>query len=190
MNLIPWVVSGGMVGLSVFVWGQGLAWQFGELSGYQLFPLFGLLAFTVMWAHYAVYFLQQIFKFGEDRWYLPITRYIVLFSLLMHPGLLIWMRWRDGFPPSTIFGLGGWVLVGIASWFIFMIFESHRWYRDQAWWRWITWANGVAMILIIFHALNLGSDLQIGWFRWVWYFFGVSLVVFLIKEYYDSRRGR
>lgn len=181
MILIPWLLSGGVVALSVIVWGQGLGWQLSRVGAYQLFPLFGLLAFTLMWAHYAVDFLQRFFKFETDRWYLPVTRYIVLFALFMHPGLLTWQQWRDGIPMNHSL----WIIVGFVAWLSFIFFELHRWFRGKPWWRWVVAANAGAMIAIIFHALNLGSNLQGGWFVYVWYFFGISLAVFLIKELYD-----
>jgi hypothetical protein len=190
MTSIPWVLSLGMIVLSVLVWGGGFGWNFSELDAYGLFPLFGLLAFTMMWAHYAVDFLQRIFKFEPDRSYLPVTRAVVLVALLMHPGLLAFKQWQDGFGIAPLIWLKPfdlWLFFGLTAWLAFILFEWHRWFRERRWWRWVVRANAVAMILIVFHALNLGSNLQVGWFRTVWYFFGISLAIFLSKEYIDYR---
>ena len=181
-----------VVGLSFFRWAQNLNWDLSDLSVYHWFPLFGLMAFSVMWVHYAVDFAQRFIIIEPDRLYLPVTRYIVLFSILMHPGLLALGLWQSGagLPPQSFYGYVGtsmkWVIViGMTAWLSFMGFELHRWFRDKPWFKWILAANSAAMLLIVVHAIYLARPE--GWFRVLWYFYGASLIVFLAKEYYDYR---
>ena len=194
---VPWLLSMLVAALALLVWAQGLGWQFSGLSAEAIFPVLGILAFSLMWVHYAVDFLERFFSFESWAGYLPVTRYVVLFALIMHTGLLAWAAWRGGFglPPESFLNYVGadyqiWVIMGIVAWLAFMAFELHHWYRNRPWFRWVGYATDAAMIAIFFHALQLGGDVHTGWFHWVWYFYGASLVIFLIKAYVDVYRSR
>ena len=170
-----------------------MGWQFNDITAYQLFPLFGLVAFSLMWAHYAIHFIGGFIKSKISDNYLGPTRYIVFFSLLMHPGILAWQEWRDGLglPPLSWINIvdGGlrWaVIIGITAWLAFLAFELHRWFRNKPWFKWIVIANFVAMILIIFHAVFLTEPS--GWLLWLWYFYGTTMVIFIVKDLYDNIR--
>jgi len=192
LRFLPWLLAALAVGLSLSGHFAERNWYF-SFEAYSLFPLFGLIAFSLMWSHYAVDFLQRLFRFEPDNMYLPVTRYLVLFSLLMHPGLLAYAQWQAGFgfPPASLLlyagmGLVLFILIGMLSWLIFLSFELHRWFRDRAWFVWIQVANAIAMLLIVLHAIEL--DHPMGWFRYLWYFYGLTMAIFLLKEYYDKAR--
>ncbi len=191
-QIIPWLVSGVALGLSVLGWGQDLGWQLTGISAYEWFPLFGLIAFSLMWAHYATDFLGKFFGFQiEEGPYLQTTRYIVLFAILIHPGLLAWLRWSGGFgwPPFSWLNFVGpeaqlGIILGIVAWLAFVGFELHYWYRNKPWFKWIILANAAAMLMIVVHVIYVAEPT--GWFLYLWYFFGASLVVFFLKEHYDN----
>lgn len=189
-NILPWLISTIVLFLAFMGWGQDLSWQFTDLTAYQLFPLFGLIAFSLMWVHYAVDFIQRFVKSKIAESYLPTTRYIVFFSLLMHPGILAWQQWHDGLglPPLSWLNIVDsnlqWaVIVGISAWLAFLAFELHWWFRNKSWFKWIIWANSVAMILIVIHAIFLAEP--IGWFLWLWYLYGITMIIFIVKDVYD-----
>ncbi len=188
---IPWSVSGAVLVISFLGWGQGLSWQISNASLYSLFPLFGLVAFSVMWAHYAVDFIDRFVKIKITDAYLNVTRFIVLFALLMHPGLLAFAQWRvgAGWPPLSWLhfvepGLVWAVIVGIVAWLSFLAFELHWWFRQKPWFKWIVLANSLAMIAVVVHVLFVAAPY--GWFLYYWYFLGVSMLIFLFKEWYNG----
>ena len=192
---IPWVISSVALVLSVLGWGQDFGWHFYGFTLYEWFPLFGLIAFSLMWAHYAVDFVSRFGKFKFDESYLFATRYIVLFALLLHPGLLALQLWREGFglPPMSWLSFIGpdlqWaIIVGLCAWLAFLLFELHRWFRGKSWFRWIVLANAGAMVAVVIHVLYVAEPL--GWFRNLWYLYGISLIIFLIKELYDYRTSK
>ena len=187
-KLIPWLISGIALVLAIVGWGQNLGWQLYGISIYGWFPLFGLIAFSLMWSHYAVDFLGYFLKFqiGEGP-YLRATRYIVFFALLLHPGLLAWKRWHEdfGLPPMAWLDFvepSAWlgIIIGITAWLAFLGFELHYWFRNKSWFKWIIWANACAMILVVIHVLYLAEPT--GWFRYLWYFYGISLTIIFIKD--------
>lgn len=128
------------------------------------------------------------------RW----TGYAVLALICLHPGLLIYQRFRDGYglPPgsyeSYVAPSLAWVtLLGTASLLIFLAFELHRFFAKRRWWRYVADASDVAMLAIIYHGLKLGSQLVPGsWFRIVWLVYGLTLVGALIYKYYGRYEAR
>ncbi len=175
-------------------WGTTYGWKFTPLSAYQLFPLLGLLAFSIMWSHYINGAARELA--GLDRSvlkrYFAITSYMVLALILLHPGILIYQRFRDGFglPPGSYEsyvapGLGWLTLLGTASLCVFIAYEFRRVFGREPWWHFVTEAGDLAMLAILYHGFRLGSDLQRGWFRYVWLFYLITLVVVLIRKYYN-----
>lgn len=194
-NLLPlaaWLLVAIVLVLAFSSWAQTLRWHFSDVSTYQLFPIFGLIAFSTMWTHYVISALRkglQLKRATLDNYY-RITSYLVLISIVLHPGLLVWQLWRDGFglPPGSYLRYVGpslrvAVLIGSASFFIFLAYEFHRIFRQMAWWRYLEWATDLAMIGIFYHGSVLGTQTHGGWFRIVWFFYGLSLIGILAYKY-------
>ena len=101
---VPWIVTSAVSLLAAHVWGASFSWQLSAISVYTLFPLLGLLGFSIMWSHYMVGEMYRIFHRPVDRThYFRITGYVVLASILLHRGLLTYQRLRDGhgLPPGS-----------------------------------------------------------------------------------------
>ncbi len=188
-----WALTAVVSALAVIVWGQGNRWKLGGMSTYNLFPLFGLLAFSIMWAHYIVGALRLYLNVDKKYTssYFKTTSLAVLAFILLHPGLLIWQLWRDGFglPPESylhnyVAPNAAWAaMFGSVSLFIFLAFEFHRKYSKKSWWKYVQYGSDVAMILIFVHALKLGRQLNYEWFRVVWWVYGVSFLGALFYIY-------
>lgn len=180
-------------GLSVLVtvigflaWAQNLNWELAGIGAYELFPFLGILAFSLMWVHYIITGLRAGFDLESvkiKKSYFKITAGIVLFSLLFHPGLLIWQLYLDGFglPPKSYVmnyiapGLAWAVYLGTISWLAFMTFELRRWYSKKPWWKYVLYANDLAIWGVYIHGLKLGADVGAPWLVYVWYAYGVLL---------------
>lgn len=178
-----------VTGLAVFAWGQTSAWNFSHLSVYRLFPLFGLLAFSLLWTQYimlAFLYWRRVPVASVQR-YFTYSSYAVLVFILLHPSLLIGQLWHDGFglPPESYAHFVGpekeWLVVlGTLSLFVFLAYELHRWFKDRSWWRYVFYASDAAMVAIFYHALRLGDELPHGWYRVVWWLYGIFLAIALI----------
>ena len=201
LRITAWSISFVVILLAFVAWGEHLQWQFTHLTTYDVFPLFGLLAFSIMWSHYMAVELSWQFKITDKAvlyQYFRVTSFVVLAAICLHPGLLIWQLWRDGqgLPPSSYLhyvkpGLRFAVLLSTASLFIFLAYELKRWYGTRKWWRFVGYASDLAMLAIFIHSLTLGTQIVGGWFRGVWFFYGASLVVVLLHKYirkYNHRR--
>jgi hypothetical protein len=173
-------------------WGSFNKWNLEKLSSYQLFPLFGLLAFSLMWSHYIASVARQYFEVDAKALleYFESTSLMVLVLILAHPGLLTWQLWRDGegLPPGSDLNYvepsARWaILFAFTALVVFLIYELRRWHQRHSWWKAVEYATDVAMVLIYFHALKLGSSLMEGWYRSVWYFYGLALVGTFVFTY-------
>ncbi|MEP7204719.1 MAG: hypothetical protein ABI716_00820, partial [Candidatus Saccharibacteria bacterium] len=173
-KIIAWSLVTIVCAVAIISWGGFYQWQLWPLSIYQLFPLLGLLAFSVMWSHYMMNTLRTLWPTEKQvlsnyfRW----TGYAVLVLICLHPGLLIYQRFQDGYglPPGSYEsyvapGMGWVTLLGTASLFIFLSFELYRFFGKRRWWQYVADASDVAMLAIIYHGLRLGTQLQQGWFR-------------------------
>ena len=174
--------------LALVVWQQST----GGFTSYALFPLFGLLAFSLMWTHYAVGAVRRLAGVEKAplKSYFALTGWAAIVFILLHPSLLIFQLWRDGagLPPNSYLDYVGppmkWaVMLGTLSFLLFLSFETKKWFSNKGWWPIIEYGNVVAMFAIIVHSLALGSNLQSGWFRWVWLFYAVSLALSLVYIY-------
>lgn len=190
LGTISWVTAAVVVGLALVAWAGGLGWQFGELTVYKVFPLLGLLAFSLMWSHYVAGALKRFAGGGEAKVFFKVTVWFVLGLILLHPGLFIVQLALDGYglPPGSYAGYVApamlWaVMLGTISLFVFLSYELHRFFGERSWWKYVLYANDAAMIGIFIHALSLGSNIQMGWYRFVWILYGVSLVAMLLYKY-------
>ncbi len=187
ISLIAWKIAGVSLLLAIVVWGSMLDWDFTGLfeTTYAIFPLLGLIAFSFMWGHYIVWALRDMSGATEDqtKLYTSITQAIVLLALLLHPGLLIWQLFQDGYglPPQSYVAayseaLAPFILLGTLSLFAFLAYELKRWLETKKIWKVILGANHIAMVLIIIHAFKLGTHVQSGWFRGVFVFYALTLI--------------
>lgn len=190
--IIAWSLSAVVAIVAFVAWGHSLAWNFSALSPYLVFPLLGLLAFSLMWSHYMIGFAKRtVWKDQTLQSYFRYTGYAVLVAIVLHPSILIYQRFRDGYglPPRSYEtyvapGMAWITLLGTASLLTFLAFELHRFYENRSWWPYVVSAGDVAMLAIFYHGLRLGSQLHGGWFRMVWLFYGVTLVIALGYKYY------
>jgi hypothetical protein len=199
IQAIAWILVVTVSILAIVGWGSYLQWHIFPISTYQFFPVLGLLAFSILWTHYIIVFLKIRWTVNKSitanyfRW----TGYAVLALICLHPGLLIYQRFRDGYglPPRSYEtyvapGLGWVTLVGTTCLLIFLAFELHRFFGKKSWWHYVADASDLAMLGIAYHSLRLGTALQQGWFRYVWYFYVATLVIVIFYKYLNRYLNR
>jgi hypothetical protein len=193
-----WSISAITSLVAIYAWGNTYGWHL-SFNPYQVFPLMGLLAFSLMWSHYMAGFIRSYTGIKRPilKSYFSNTSTVVLALLLLHPAIVIFQRYRDGygFPPHSYEsyvapGLGWVTLLGTISWFIFIAFEFRHKYGHYSWWKYVPMAGDVAMLAIVYHGLRIGDQLQTGWFRGVWVGYGIALSFVLIYNYYQKYQKR
>lgn len=181
-----------VVGIAIYLWASLQNFDLLHLTKFQLFPLFGLLAFSIMWAQYMVEAVKNYLGYeGELSAYFRTTSKMVLAFILLHPTLLIIQLYQngDGLPPGSYtayVGPGMTWLVGLGTFalFMFIAFEFRKFFEARNLWKYVVILNDVAIIAIFYHGLRLGSTINATWFKTLWLFYGMTLVVALCYKYY------
>lgn len=184
---LPWTLFVAVIAASFVAWADLRGWDFGSLSALALFPLLGLLAWSIMWTHYALGGVRLVYPFEHNQLYSRVSAVVVLACLLLHPGLLAWGQFdlSGTLPPGSFYSyvapsLKGAVLLGTISLIIFISFDVFEFFKKRAWvqrnWKWISLSQMVAMTSIFIHALRLGQNLQSGWFQVWWVLLGLLLI--------------
>lgn len=184
---LPWILFALVVVVSFVAWADMRGWKFSNLTALAVFPLLGLLAWSVMWTHYALGGMRLVQPHSKNRLYSRVSAVVVLACLLLHPGLLAWNQWdvTGVLPPTSFYNyvgtsMKGAVLLGSISLLIFLAFDVFEYLHKKTWiqrnWKWISLSQMVAMTFIFAHSLLLGSTLQNSWFQMWWVLLGVLLI--------------
>jgi hypothetical protein len=185
------------VSLAILAWADQFQWSV-SLQAFIIFPLLGLLAFSLMWVHYIAAAVNRLLGKPLDlQSYYEWTGWIVLLLILLHPSILIFKLWRVGLglPPESYASYVGSagkvaVLAGSTSLIFFLLFESKRWIEHSRIWPVIVNLSDLAMLLIVYHALTLGGALKYTWFRPVLFFYTATLIVCIALRHYSAYRAK
>lgn len=177
LRIVIWLIGVGTTLAAIAVWTQ-VRIDGGALTTYDIFPLLGLIAFSLMWTHFVSGALRRWLGLPKStlRQYFTLTSWIVLVLILLHPSLFIVQLWFDGFGPppfsylSVYTALASQIALGLGtlSLLAFLSFELHRKFRSVSWWKYIEYLNVAAMLAIFYHGFTLGGELAVGWFQIVW----------------------
>jgi len=183
-SLAEWLVGGIVTTLAVLAWVFGTG-SSGTLSLLKIFPVFGLVAFGLMWSHYTVGTLRRWSGYerrGKDI-YWAVSAGLVLALIILHPVLLniSLVEAGLGLPTSSYFAaygnVDGWfVVLGTIALLVFLLFELHRWFKHKKWWKWIEYAQIVAMTAIFVHGTWLGNETTNSWYTVVWWGLALTLL--------------
>lgn len=183
-RVIPWALGLLVSAISVVVWLGGLSDS--GVTAYSLFPLFGLLAWSLMWTHYVYGVLIVRYGFARSKSYKRVSELVVFAALWLHPGVLAYQLWVDKqmTPPASFVGYfghnGTLLLIGaIVAWLTFLSYDVLMRFKDRPFWKrnwfWVSVSQAWAMTAIYFHAIKLGRHIQVSWFKAYWLVLGVTL---------------
>lgn len=157
----------------------------------ELFPVFGLLAFTLIWGQIMLgLFMGPLSRLFPKIFPVHIVQGLtaLLFALL-HPLLLI-----IGATPAVYLTYGfidpalkGYVFLGQGALLLLIIGVSAGLLRKspkiKAFWRKIHYVNYVVFFLAFTHSWNVGTDLSISWvLDGLWIFMLATVVIGLIYK--------
>jgi len=161
------------------------------LNAYSFFPLFGLLAWSIMWTHYISGFLVVHYGAERSKPYKTVSEVIVFFCLWLHPGILIYQLWLDNhtWPPASIVNYLGqrntlFILGAFAAWLAFLSYDILIRLKDRPFWKrnwiWVSVVQAGAMGVIYLHAIKFGRHIQVEWFKLYWAVLGLVLLPIMI----------
>ncbi len=155
---------------------------------FEIFPIFGLVAFLLLWTHAVSGFVETPIRRWSNRLfdeYVYWSALVILVCIILHPLLLLI---ATHFNFTAIFGFGEpYVWLGISGWVLLISYDitkpwrSHRNFAQH--WRKVLILSNIGFVLIFFHSLNLGDDFHSGPLHWLWIFFGVSAIAGILYTY-------
>jgi hypothetical protein len=186
-TLFTWTIFTAALLVPTAVWANNIGWSLSSVSLYSFFPLLGLIAWMMMWTHYASgAFRITNAGLKKPNHYSKVSNYIVLAAIVLHPGLLALAAFQasGALPPFSLYDYRSdlmlAVLLGTVGWFIFISYEYFSRAKNKPWVKKlgpaISISQSLAMILIFIHGLQLGADLGGGWFRGLWIVYGALLL--------------
>lgn len=184
-GIATWLLGSVTIVAAIAVWAQ-VRLDGKALDTYDIFPLLGLIAFSLMWTHFVSGAIRRWLglPISTLRTYFKVTSWLVLGLILLHPLLFIRQLELDGLglPPGSYFSVYPAaasqiaLMLGTLSLLAFLAFELHRKFRTASWWKYIEYLNILAMLAIFYHGFTLGGELSVGWFQIVWLIYLVTFI--------------
>ncbi|MBX4190121.1 hypothetical protein KW791_02400 [Candidatus Parcubacteria bacterium] len=153
----------------------------------NLFPIFGLAAFSLLWLHAisGVFepWLRKNFDFDT---FVQWTAALIFIFIILHPLLLLT---NIHFRPQTLFLLAESddIWLGIIGLVLLLTYDIGKALKKRGFftkhWNKILIISTIGFLLTFFHSLALGDDLQSGPLRIVWIFYGSTAILATIYTY-------
>lgn len=200
-KLIRWLVITALI-VSVFyplwVWYGNANLQWDKVSLFEIFPAFGILAFTLMWQHIVGAPLKGwLSKYVNWKKFTHATTEIVLAAIILHPVLLyVAFALNGGGKPFDYVTSGQDYIIwaGIIGWLTLISFDVFRHLKGYDFvkmhWNKILIVSTFGFFIILLHSLGVGRDLQGGVLRVVWFGYGLTAALAAIYYYgFEKRCG-
>ena len=154
----------------------------------NLFPVFGLLAISIMWLHVVGGALRPwLEKYIDFQKFVSKSSVIVLFLIIFHPlALFTGVGIRN---IGLVFKLNNpkYIWLAVIAWLILVGYDVAKKFKNRQFfvkhWETVKLISTIGFFLALSHSLGLGSDLQVGSLRSVWIFYGISAIIATIYTY-------
>lgn len=197
-NAFPWILASVVLGAGFTTWFENMSFTLNIVSLYQIFPILGIWAWSIMWTHFIIGEIRRLNpKLPKHMPYHRVSSAAVLALIVLHPIILAIEQFRQGkgFPPFSYFTYAGeasiWlILLGIVGLICFLFYEVMiRFEKNKkvkkVWWL-VNITQTIAMVSIFTHGLELGGDLHGGWFRTYWVWLGLLLIPCLLHTHWTD----
>ncbi|MEK7138259.1 MAG: hypothetical protein AAB787_01995 [Patescibacteria group bacterium] len=162
-------------------------WVFDSTFLPSLFPLFGILAFVLLWLHaISGAFEPWLRKYIDFDQFVQNTSLVIFVCIILHPLLLLI---PVSFNSTPIFTYGSlYIWLAIIGWLLLITYDIGKLLKKKYIffvqnWNNILLISNIGFILTFFHSLGVGDDLQSGLLRIIWIFYGVTAILAIIYTY-------
>lgn len=162
-------------------------WALDDTLVYNLFPIFGVLSFTILWLHViSGVFEEGLRKLINFDLYVRRTAWIIFASIIMHPLLALFTF--DFSLWNIIDVYGRWpIVLAVTAWLLLITYDIGRLLHEKDFfarhWRKVLFISTVGIIFSFFHSIWIGGDLQEGPLRILWIFYGVTAILATIYNF-------
>lgn len=170
-----------------WVWFTNMVWGPDSSLLLNLFPAFGLVAFSLLWLHAISGVFEPWLRkqFNFDR-FVHVTSLIILACIILHPLILLI---QSGFSFTLVFLNYGakYIWFAIVGWLLLITYDIGKVLNKYDFfvrhWNKVLVISTLGFLLTFLHSLNLGSDLQSNPLRNIWIFYGVTAILATIYTY-------
>ncbi len=196
-QLLALIVIGTATTAPIVAWGQSYDWQVSGRTARELFPLFGLLAYSLMWQQVFVFNIFRNLGPNFRKWFGTIAGLAIFIFIVLHPLLLALAQFEstEKLPPESWYKYVNskqrdFITLGVIAWLTFLAYDVARLVKNTGWYPRYSWiirySGHAAFFLIYIHSTQLGTHLQTGIFPAVWTFFAASALVLIAREAYQD----
>lgn len=163
---------------------RSLNWS---LDTATLFPVFGLVAFSLLWLHSISGAFEPWLRsrFDFDR-FVRITSILIFICIILHP-LLLLISLEFNFNNVFLYSEAAYIRLGFIGWLLLITYDIGKAMKKYDFfvrnWNKILLISTIGFLLTFFHSLGLGSDLQSGPLRIIWFFYGITAIIATIYTY-------
>jgi hypothetical protein len=154
----------------------------------EIFPIFGLIAFVLLWTHTILGVFEP---WLHTRWprlfdgYVHWSAVTILVCIILHPLLLLIAL---NFSLADVLAINSpYVLFGVIGWCLLIIYDITKPFRRYNFiarnWTNILIISNIGFVFTFFHSLHVSGDFDIGFMHWLWIFLGVTAIASLIWTY-------
>lgn len=175
------------VGYPLWVFFSARNWIFDSHFITNLFPLFGLTAFSLLWLHaISGVFEPWLRKYIDFDRFVQVTSILIFFCIVLHP-LLLLIDADFNFGPIFLYGKL-YIWLAIIGWLLLITYDMGKLLKKRYDFFVRNWNNILAIstigfLLTFFHSLGIGGNLQSGPLRTLWIFYGVTAIIAIIWTY-------
>lgn len=176
----------------IFVWFNNADLSWDKTVVFEIFPVLGLIAFSIMWLHViGSPFRKTLEQYFDYKKFMAVSSIIVLISIALHPLLIYIGFWLIGVPGSPFTYAPGdqqyLIWIAILAWVIFVTYDILKKFKNTDFfarhWQTVKLISTLGLFLILFHSLGLGGDLQMGALQYVWIFYGITAAIATLYTY-------
>ena len=173
----------------ILIWGQTATLTPDSTLLPTIFPVFGLIAFMIMWLHIiGGAFETWLNKYIDFGYFINWSSSVVLLLIILHPLIFIL---NFGFPKIAgifSFGPGSFIWLGVLGWLMLITYDIRKAFKNRQFfirhWGVIQFLSTLGFYVIFFHSLFLGHNIQAGPLRVAWIFFGITAAIATIYDYF------
>lgn len=151
----------------------------------NIFPIFGLLGFTLLWLHSISGVFEEWLRARFDfDYFVNWSAAVILISIIAHPLIVLYMI---KFDVSALLSGGIGIVLGIIGLILLLTYDifkplKKRYEFFSRHWNVVLVISTIGFILTFFHSLIVGGDIH-GWLRVLWWFYGVTGILATIWTY-------
>lgn len=153
---------------------------------FNLFPMLGMAAFTLLWLHVLSGAFEPWLKkhFDFDR-FVHNTSILIFIFIILHP-LLLLIGLDFNFNELFLYGAKH-IWFAIIAWILLITYDIGKVLQKYNFftrnWKNILLISTIGFLLTFFHSIGLGSDLQSGTLRIIWIIYGITGIAAAIYVY-------